>query len=272
MTTVSVVTTVYNGERYFDRAPPSMLGQTLREFEWIIVDDGSTDSTAERLKELAARDPRVRVLSPGRLGFVRALNLGIEQARGEFIARQDFDDMSYPKRLQQQSEFLESHPLVGMVGGYYLLIDENRGERYVRQPPIDHPKLRLALARYIPFAHTIVMFRRAAWAQAGGYPMQDDIEDLALWIRLARDGWELANLPEVLGEHYVHAQSYWHQHFKYMQRQRSLARVQMRAVRELHLPPRHYVYPIGRLVYGYLPTGAKRVVRRLLGRSSERDT
>ncbi|PNY81865.1 glycosyltransferase family 2 protein [Deinococcus koreensis] len=269
---VSVVTTVYNGERFFDQSPPSILAQSLTDFEWIILDDGSSDATPRLLAELAARDPRVRVLSPGRLGRAQALNRAVGEARGEYIAIQDFDDVSYPERLLQQSRFLEAHPRVGVVGAHYVLIDENRAERYVRQPPTDHAGLRRAMARSIPFAHTMVMFRRAAWLQAGGYPVQDDIEDLALWIGMARGGWELANLPEVLGEHYVYAASYWHRNFSYMKRQRSLARVQVQAIRQLRLPASSYVYPLGRLVYGYLPTGAKRTVRRLLGRSSEQDT
>jgi glycosyltransferase involved in cell wall biosynthesis len=121
---VSVVTSVYNGEPYFDRAIPGILAQTFDDFEFIVVDDGSTDGTLEKLKELARGDSRVRVFSPGRLGAAAAYNFGVAQASGEYIARQDFDDRSYPDRLRLQAAFLDAHPDVGMVGGSYLLVDE----------------------------------------------------------------------------------------------------------------------------------------------------
>ena len=98
---VSVVTTVYNGEPYVDRAIPSILAQTFTDFEWILVDDGSEDRTPEILRDLAQRDSRVRVFSPGRLGITEAANFGVTQARGEYIARQDFDDRSHPDRLRR---------------------------------------------------------------------------------------------------------------------------------------------------------------------------
>ena len=134
---VSVVATVYNGEPYFDRAVPGILAQTFEDFEFVLVDDGSTDGTLPLLRELAARDARVRVFAPGRLGAARAYNFGVEQARGEYVARQDFDDRSYPDRLRLQVALLDARPKVGIVGGAYLLVDERRGERYVRMPPTD---------------------------------------------------------------------------------------------------------------------------------------
>ena len=181
--TVSVVTAVYNGEPYFDRAIPSILRQTFEDFEYIVVDDGSQDSTAERLRAVASRDARVRPLFSGRLGFVGALNFGIENAQGKYIARQDFDDVSYPQRLRLQVDYLDANPKVGVVGGHYWIVDDNREERYVRMPPVQHWEIVRAMARYIPFAHTLTTFRKSAWDEAGGYPVVDDIEDLRLWIQ-----------------------------------------------------------------------------------------
>ena len=160
MPRVSVVTTVYNGAPYFDRAIPGILEQTFDDFELIVVDDGSQDGTAELLRQAAGRDPRVRVFSPGRLGAAAAYNYGVAQATGEYVARQDFDDRSYPERLRLQVAFLDAHPDVGVVGGYYVLVDENRGERYVRMPPTEHDAIVAAMARYIPLAHTVATFRR----------------------------------------------------------------------------------------------------------------
>jgi glycosyltransferase involved in cell wall biosynthesis len=271
MPKVSVVTTVYNGEPYVDRAIPGILEQRFRDFEWIVVDDGSTDRTPEILQELAARDARVRVLSPGRLGLVGAANHGVRQARGDYIARQDFDDTSYPERLGLQVSFLDAHPEVGVVGGHYLLVDENRGERYVRMPPAGHAAIVAAMARYIPFANTIVMFRRQVWSEAGGYPDVADLEDLRLWLEAGKRGWRFANIPEVLGEHYVHASSFFHRSFRYVDRQRDLARLQAQVVRELGLPSWMYLFPWGRYLYAYFPTGLKRALRRGVGGLRERD-
>jgi glycosyltransferase EpsE len=268
---VSVVTTVYNGEPYFDRAIPGILGQTFEDFEYIIVDDGSSDRTPELLREVAARDSRVRVLSPGRVGFCSAANLGIAQARGDIIARQDFDDRSYPDRLRLQVEFLDGHPEVGVVGGHYVLVDENRGERYVRMTPIEHGRVIPAMAKGIPLANTFATFRRRVWVEAGGYPIVLDLEDLLFWLRVAKLGWHITNLPEVMGEHFVHPSSFFHRTYKYADRQRNLARVQAQVVRELRLPSWMYLFAMGRYGYAYCPTILKRAIRRTLGGSRERD-
>ena len=268
---ISVVTTVYNGAPYVDRAIPSILAQTYTDFEWIIVDDGSQDRTPEILRDLALRDPRVRVFSPGRLGLTAAANFGLNQARGEYIARQDFDDRSYPDRLRLQVAYLDANPKVGVVGGHYVLVDENRGERYVRMPPADHDDIVPAMAKSIPFANTIVAFRRRVWVEAGGYPEVADLEDLLLWLSAAKLGWRFANIPEVLGEHYVHGSSFFHRSFKYVDRQRGLARVQAKVVRELGLPSWMYLFALGRYAYAYCPTVIKRLLRRVVAGSAERD-
>lgn len=268
---VSVVTTVYNGAPYSDRAIPSILAQTFDNFEFILVDDGSQDDTPDILRQLAQRDPRVRVFSPGRLGVAAAANYGISQARGEYIARQDFDDRSYPDRLRFQVAFLDAHPEVGVVGCQYVLVDENRDERYVRIPPAEHPAIVASMARYIPFANTLVAFRRQVWTEAGGYPEVADLEDLLFWVKVAKRGWQFASIPQVLGEHFVHPSSFFHRSFKYAQRQRALALAQAHAVRELGLPSWMYIYALGRYAYAHCPPGLKRMLRRTLGRSQERD-
>ena len=268
---VSVVTTVYNGAAYFDRAIPGILGQTFEDFEFIVVDDGSTDGGLDRLRALAEREPRLRVFAPGRLGAAAAYNYGVEQAVGEYVARQDFDDRSYPDRLRLQVALLDAHPEVGIVGGYYRLVDERRGERYVRMPPTEHAAIIAAMARNVPIAHTTATFRRRAWVEAGGYPIVNNLIDLRFYLRVAKLGWRFANVPEVVGEHYVHDASFFHRTLKYVERQRDLARVQAQVVRELRLPRWMLLYSLGRHAYAYIPPGIKRVVRRGMVGSQERD-
>jgi glycosyltransferase EpsE len=272
MTRVSVISTVYNGEPYFERSVPSILGQTLKDFEWVIVDDGSTDQTPRLLAELARTHSRVRVLSQGRMGRARALNLAVEAAESDYIANQDIDDLSYPERLQLQADYLDAHSEVGVLGGHYLLIDEYRDERYLRMPPERHDDLMLAMATRVPFAHTVTMFRKPGWREAGGYPDVDDgLEDYRLWIIMGNLGWRYASLPVPLGEHTVHSGSFWYRTTAYRARQRCLAQAQLMAIRQLQLPFWMRIYPVGRQFYWSLPVGLKRFARRTLARSRERD-
>lgn len=268
---VTVLTSVYNGLPYFDRAIPSILGQTYGDFEFLIVDDGSSDGTEEKLEQVARKDSRIHVLKPGRVGFSRALNFGLARAKGEYIARQDFDDISYPLRLERQVAFLDSHPKVGLVGGYYIIEDENRGERYVRRWPVDHESLVRAMSKAIPFAHTLVMLRKEALVAAGGIAEVETITDLKTWIRVAQLGWKLANIPEVLGVHYVFQTSHFHQAMRYRKRQRVLAGIQAQAVIKLRMAPWRLIFPASRLVYAFMPNTLKRFVRRRLVGSTEED-
>lgn len=272
MTTVSVISTVYNESKNFDKAPPSILNQTYTNFEWIILDDDSDDGTVEKLYELSKEDSRIKILeTDSNLGRAKCLNRAVKEAEGKYIAQQDFDDVSHENRLEIQKEFLDSHPRAGVVGGYYERIDNRRGEKYIRQVPTDNRDILKAMTKYIPFAHTIVMFRKKAWKDAGGYPIKDDIEDLELWVKMAANGWELYNIPEVLGKHFVYEESSWNSRFEYAQRQRTLARAQRKAVHELNLPKWMYVYPLGRYFYPYIPDRFKRVIRRTVGRLNEND-
>ncbi len=268
---VSVICSVYNGMDHLDKAVPSILSQTLRDFEFLIVDDGSDDGTSEFLAEVAAGDDRVRLFRLERVGLARAVNYALQYARAPYVARQDFDDVSYPERLEKQAAYLDSHPGVGLVGSYYVLDDQNRGERYIRQWPEDDFSLRRKMSKSIPFAHTMVMIRTAALREIGGIAEVDNITDLNTWVSLAAGGWKLANVPEVLGEHFVYAQSYWHKNFTYRRRQKDLARAQMRAVTELGLGWWRVAYPVARRFYAAFPTDAKRFIRRTLMGSREVD-
>jgi len=268
---VSVVSTVYNGENYIDRAIASILKQKHSCFEWVIVDDGSTDNTVEHLKDRVGDEPNVRILTPGRLGRARALNYAVENARGTYIANHDFDDISYHNRLTVQAAVLKNNPEVGVVGGDEVEVRENRGERYIRRQPRQHNEIVHAMSRYIPIAHTIATFRKEAWEEVGGYPEAENAIDMRFWIRLINAGWRMKNPPEVLGEHFVYAESFWNENFNYAYRQFDLARLNARVISEQNLPFWMYVYPLSRLLYGGLPPRLKRYARRLFGGSNEED-
>jgi glycosyltransferase EpsE len=266
-----VICSVYNGMAHVDKAVPSILAQTLTDFEFLIVDDGSDDGTSRFLAEVAARDPRVRVFRLERVGLARAVNYALRFARAPYVARQDFDDISYPERLEKQVAYLDSHPEVGLLGTWYVLDDANRGERYERRYPTDDHSLRRRMTKVIPFAHTLVMVRTHVLRYVGGIAEVDNITDLRTWIAIAETGWSLANVPEVLGEHFVYADSFWHRNFSYRRRQRELAAVQLSAVFRLGLGWWRVIYPLGRLVYASLSRDLKRFVRRTLAGNREVD-
>ena len=200
-TFVSVVMPVYNGALYLKEAIESVLNQSYSNFELIILNDGSTDSTENII--LSFRDPRiVYIKNPENYKLIKTLNLGFSIARGAYIARMDADDISHPERLRKQVDFLEKHSDYGLVGtGVYLLNTENKKLLY----HTDHFSLTFALAFYCPFIHPSVMIRKDV---LDGMDVVFDTqylhaEDYELWTRLAFKT-KMANIPEYLLDYRIH--------------------------------------------------------------------
>jgi glycosyltransferase EpsE len=262
---VSILCPVFNGEKYFDRAVPSILNQTYENFEFIIINDGSTDGTKEFLDNLSLKDSRVKVFHPGRLGFVNALNFGITKCSGEYIARQDFDDISYPERIEKQLEYLLKNPDISWLGAYGKSINEMRGEEKISKYPLSHKKIVHQMAISIPWDHTLLMFKKQAVLKVGGYPPMDGIEDLQLGINLASQGFLLQTVPVVLGSHIEHQDSFFNTTQSYKHRQELITKVQISAIKLLKLPKWMYIYPLGRKFYYLLPDTFKKLLRKIAG-------
>jgi hypothetical protein len=195
---VSVVMPVRNGGSYLEPAVASILGQTFTDFEFVIIDDGSTDSTAEVLRRFQAADTRVRVHHREQAGVVASLNRGCDLARAAYIARMDADDIAFPERLARQVEFLDRHPRVAVVGSAVVRIDASGREIKRNTCPTSHPDIVAALREYVCFTHPSVLVRAAALRAVGGYRRAyRDAEDYDLWLRLA-ERYELANLSDPL--------------------------------------------------------------------------
>lgn len=194
--TVSVVLSVYNAERHLRGAVNSILDQTLSDFEFIIIDDGSTDDTGKILGEY--RDPRIRLISRENRGLTHSLNEGVLAARGKYVARMDADDVSVSTRFAKQVEFLDANPHIGVVGSNYTIIDEN-GRPLLTTDFFTHPdELRTCLVLCNQIGHGSVMVRKEVIVKAGMYDATVGIvEDYDLWQRISGIG-ELANLPDVL--------------------------------------------------------------------------
>lgn len=202
--TVTVLIPVYNSERYVREAIDSVLGQTFPDFELIVVDDGSTDRTAEILA--SARDPRLRILrNPRNSGQTPSLNLGLDAAQGRYIARLDADDVAAPRRLEKQVAFMERHPGVGLLGTAVRLIGPagNSGGMWVLPQEDLQIRWRSLLAN--PFMHPSVLIRSEILVQNGlQYDERFRIsQDYDLWTRLLRHT-RGANLGEPLVSYRVH--------------------------------------------------------------------
>jgi glycosyltransferase involved in cell wall biosynthesis len=191
---LSVILCVYNGETFLEEAIRSVLAQTFGSFEFLIVDDGSTDGTAAILA--ACTDRRIRVIRNGsNLGLIASLNIGLEAATGEFIARMDADDVCTPGRFQRQIDFLRQHLDIGLCGSWLQVI----GEETVIPFPVTHEQIKVALLDQNPLAHPSVLFRSRLISDNG---LKYDAEFLAaedyeLWTRLVFLT-KLANIPEPL--------------------------------------------------------------------------
>jgi len=194
---VSVVMAVYNGEPFLAAAMDSILNQTYTNFELIVVDDASTDRTAEILKNYT--DPRVEIYTnPDNIGQTRSLNRGLALAKGSIIARHDADDISQPDRFQRQIDYLIAHPEVGLLGTSYTVIsDTGQVLEEVILPTTDEA-LNERLDDGNIFCHGSVMFTADAVKKVGGYNEGFRVtQDYDLWLRLAEVS-KIANLPDVL--------------------------------------------------------------------------
>ena len=202
---ISVVMPVHNVQAYLQGAIDGILGQSFADFEFIIVDDGSTDATPDILA--AQSDARIRILRNAECrGIQFSLNRGVEAARGEFIARQDGDDISFPQRFAAQVRWLEAHPDSALVGtGGWVATCHGASRRVRVRPMLLMAKPHRIAARVIcganPFMHPSIMFRRSAIDAVGWYSMQRAhlcCEDYELWTRLVAHGLRLDNLRRPL--------------------------------------------------------------------------
>lgn len=200
---VSVVMSVYNGERYLRQAVESILHQTFHDFEFIVINDGSTDGTPEILRSLD--DNRiVLVENPHRLGLAQSLNKGLRIAGGKYIARMDADDISYPMRLAVEVQFLDTHSNIALIGTAYASENQTTGKTIVARHPATDLKIRELLCENTKFCHGSVMARRECLLSIGGYRSEFPVsQDYDLFVRVA-EAYEMANLEEVLYQRHEH--------------------------------------------------------------------
>lgn len=198
---VTVLLPVYNGASYLREAIDSILNQTLKDFELLIINDGSTDNSAEIIKSYP--DKRI-VFSDNEknTGLVNVLNQGICMARGEYIARMDCDDIALPRRLEKQVHFMDNHRHVVVCGTRFEIIAKKRLIPVIK---LDHPEIKCEMLFNSPFAHPTVMLRNRILQVNGLFysSQHQDAEDFEFWQRLSEYG-HLANLSDILLRYRIH--------------------------------------------------------------------
>lgn len=194
---VTVLMAVYNGGKFLPLSIKSIISQSFEDFEFLIIDDGSTDKSLLTIKGFAEKDERIRVISRQNKGLIYSLNEGLKLAKGEYIARQDADDISLPNRLELQVSALEKDKSVAMVGSNYAWIDSEGKVINTTDVFTNSNDLKAGLIFCNQFGHGTVMLRKEMALKAGGYSKDHKYaEDYDLWTRLARQS-PIINLKEV---------------------------------------------------------------------------
>ena len=195
---ISVLLPVYNGRKYVADSIKSILSQSEADFELIVIDDGSADDSYSIVQKFA--DSRIRTIRHENRGLAASLNVGLAEARGKYIARQDQDDISMPQRLEKQISYMRAHPECGLLGTWAQILEGEKMAARFHRHPTDADELCYELLFNNPFVHSSVMIRKTILDKVGGYstdPSRQPPEDYELWSRISRS-CRVANLSEVL--------------------------------------------------------------------------
>jgi len=202
---VSVVMPVYNGEKYLEESIDSILNQTFTDFEFIIVNDGSSDQSEEIIRNCQKKDDQIHLITnPNNLGIAEATNVGISYACGEYIALMDQDDISMPERLEKEVDFLDSHPDISVVGANSIRLDED-GNQYTRRDLLETPGLiRWGLLFRNQIQNPTAMIRKALFLESNlKYENFMPSQDYNFWLRIS-NSYKFANLQDNYLLHRLH--------------------------------------------------------------------
>lgn len=205
---ITVLMAVYNGQKYLGQAIESVLSQTFSNFEFFVINDASTDESLKIIQSY--NDPRIKIINNDQnLGLTKSLNIGLRQALGKYVARQDADDISLPKRLEKQYKYLESNPEVVLIGSWAEVIDETGKIIGYKKKAIDPDVIKFDIIIANPILHSSIFFRREEILQSGGYNENYKFaQDFELYCRLIKK-YKIINFPEILIQFRLHPQSIW---------------------------------------------------------------
>jgi glycosyltransferase involved in cell wall biosynthesis len=200
-TQVSVVMPVFNGEKYVAEAVDSILRQSFKDFEFVILNDGSEDCTSKILATY--EDARILVIERENRGFAHSLNEAIQLSKGRYIARMDADDIALENRLELQYEFMESNPGIDILGGQAYTIDEDGRITGEMRKPISWDSISKYIRYACPLCHPTYFLRRNVYAITKGYRLIPPVEDYDFLLRAFEKGFIMANLPEKVLKHRI---------------------------------------------------------------------
>ena len=206
MPKISVVTSVYNGEAFIKECVDSILSQTFEDFEYIILNNGSTDSTAKILSQYT--DPRLKIVHQENLGIVNSLNKGTSLCRSDLIAHLDADDFVHPFWLEKHIDYISQNQDVVLCSSRFEEL--YKGKLYSQSFPFIEAdqEIRKSLCFFNPIPHSFTIMRKSSLQKVGGYdPKLNIVHDYDLWIRLLEEG-KAHNLDEVLGVYRAHDSSF----------------------------------------------------------------
>ena len=261
MLKISVLLAVHNGEEKIEKAIQSILSQTFRDFELVVIDDGSIDQTQKIISEIQKKDNRIILESIPHSGLTRALNQGLHLAKGEYIARMDADDIAHIDRLQKEVEFLNQNPAVGVLGTGYEVILENGGREKPNVPLlIKHEEIKKALPEFNPFFHGSTIIRKKLLDQVGGYDENFLLaQDYDLWFRLSKLT-RFSNLNEVL--------MLRHEDVKTIQKEKRQnwfgVKARLKAIREGNSSILNFIYIARPFFVMIMPIWLKQMIRKLV--------
>ena len=206
MPKISVIMSAYNAEKYIKEAIDSILNQTFKDFEFIIIDDGSSDSTKNII--LSYKDSRIRFIeNKSNIGLTKSLNKGLKVAKGEYIARVDVDDPSMLERFEKQVGFLDIHKNTAVVGSWIQVINEESGKTHVLKNSCNPAIIKWTHIFKNQIAHSSAFFRKKIVEEVGYYKEEyRHAQDFDLWFRISRK-YKMANIPEPLIKYRIHAKS-----------------------------------------------------------------
>lgn len=199
---ISVVMSVYNGEKYLVEAIDSVLSQSYNNFEFIIINDGSTDSSIDIINEYANKDNRIVVIDRENKGLPYSLNEGITKAKGEYIARMDADDICLPDRFEKQLKYINENNL-DLCGTFIEKFGDNI-KNHILKHPLEHNDIKFRLLFTSSFAHPTVMIKKEVFHKVQYKSIYKVAQDYQLWVDIVNAEFKVGNLPEVLLKYRVH--------------------------------------------------------------------
>lgn len=205
---LSVIMSVYNGEKYLQQAIESILQQSYDDFEFLIYNDGSSDNTQSIINKY--NDPRIILTNQKNIGLTKTLNLAIKKARGKYIARMDADDIAEPNRFEKQILFLENNPDILLCGSQANIIDEKGNFQKKYTVPLENKKIKKGILLHNPFIHSTIIFKKELIEKIGDYNENFKFaQDYELWTRVIAK-FKTANLPDCLLNYRIYKNNITH--------------------------------------------------------------